>query len=463
MRRHFLYSFCLLCVLSIGKIHAQLKEPSLKELVEAAINKDYRLANQRLDVALTEVDQRLLKEAYLPRVDISGKEAFLFSSFAVKSQEIQIPQLDIDIKTGRNRFSMVSNLVMAGAGGNMLLYSGGKIPHLKRALEEKVKAQTEIMEKDRQEIIGAITAAYDQLALLKQIRLVLDDSEKRLAENKKTADKAFGYGLITKYEHQKIEVAQAQLASKIQDYEGKRTLVLRQLFLLTDVESERLALINNGLNPLEGPLTDNNIENRAELKALDAAIEANRFKIKAEKTWFVPKVQAAASLGYLGLLGGHLSSRDPVSLTGEKLSAGMPNLNILPTFNIGVGFKWDLFDGNQGKREVQKAEIEFSKTKNERKEVEEKLELNLTKSQTDFTSALSQVQVRYKQQETADNALKQATKEYRTGLIKSSQLIDAEEDFQQAALGFIQAVYNQRRSYIDLLKATGNLTIQAIQ
>ena len=62
-----------------------------------------------------------------------------------------------------------------------------------------------------------------------------------------------------------------------------------------------------------------------------------------------------------------------------------------------------------------------------------------------------------------EHALTQAGKEYRVGLIRTSQLIDAEEDFENASLALIQAAYDQRRAAIELLKATGNLTPQSVQ
>jgi outer membrane protein TolC len=138
-------------------------------------------------------------------------------------------------------------------------------------------------------------------------------------------------------------------------------------------------------------------------------------------------------------------------------------MNTLPVFNIGVSAKWNLFDGREGKNDVQKAKIEMQKLENDKKDALEKLELNLAKCYTDYDVANSQVTVKSTQKQTALNALTQATKEYRTGLIKSSQLIDAEEDFQQAALAYIQAVYDQRRAAINLLKATGNLNVHSIQ
>lgn len=442
---------------SVNLANAQTA-PTLQELTDSAIARNYELANKHLEIQETEIDQKKLKEAYLPHVSITGKEAFMLSSFGVRTPEILIPQLNIDIKEGHNRYTTTGNLITANAGAEMLIYSGGKVPALKKALIEKKNAQTALLEKDKQEITGMIYQAYDQLALLKQVKVLLDDSEKRLAANKATADKAFGYGLITKYEHQKIEVAQSQLESKNLEYEGKRSLVLKQLNLLTNIDPARLDLIDYSLQPMVVNSAEGSIENRAEIKALDASILANQYKMESEKKWFVPKVQAATSLGYIGLSGGHINSSKPVLPVGDrKLSANMPNLNLFPMFNIGIGFKWDIFDGNAGKRAVQKAGIEVLMSENNKKDALEKLELNLANTRTNFEIANAQISLKAKQKDIAQNALTQATKEYRVGLIKSSQLIDAENDYQNAAMDYVQAVFDQRRAAVELLKATGRL------
>ena len=452
------YLFSLFLFFCFGHLVNAQTAPTLQELTDSAIARNYELANKHLEIRETEIDQKKLNEAYLPHVSVTGKEAFMLSSFGVKSPEILIPQLNIDIKEGRNRYTTTGNLITANAGAEMLIYSGGKIPALKKALNEKKNAQTALLEKDKQEIIGIIYQAYDQLALLTQVKVLLDDSEKRLEANKATADKAFGYGLITKYEHQKIEVAQSQLESKNLEYEGKRALVLKQLNLLTNIDSSRLALIEHSLEPIVVNSAEGSIENRAEIKALDASILANQYKMQSEKKWFVPKVQAATSLGYIGLGGGHIKSSKPVLPVGDrKLSADMPNLNLFPMFNIGIGFKWDIFDGNAGKRAVQKAGLEVQKSENSKKDALEKLELNLANTQTNFNIANAQISLKAKQKDIAQNALMQATKEYRVGLIKSSQLIDAENDFQNAAMDYVQAIFNQRRAAVELLKATGRL------
>jgi outer membrane protein TolC len=79
---------------------------------------------------------------------------------------------------------------------------------------------------------------------------VLDQGKKRLNINKKTAEKALGYGLITPYDFKKIELAQATLDSKMVEYEGKKELLITQMHILTGIDRDRIALINPNLEKL---------------------------------------------------------------------------------------------------------------------------------------------------------------------------------------------------------------------
>ncbi|MDF2514928.1 MAG: TolC family protein [Sphingobacterium sp.] len=436
--------------------------PSLQELIRRAIDKDYSLRNKQLDVAITDEERQKVKDSFLPKISISASDMFSYMSIGVKSKELIIPSLNIDISTDHNRFNTSNNTLSAGADLSMLVYSGGKVSHSQKALAHKSEAQKLIMETDRQQIMSDLLEAYDQLALLKQVKKVLLESTVRLAENRKIADKALAYGLTTKYEYQKIEVAQAQLVAKVAEYTGKRELVLKQLFLLTNIDAGRLTLIDNDLESILVTQPQNGIENRAEIKSLGATMRAAEYKVRAEKTWFTPKVSLMGSVAYLGMFDRHLSSSKPLQATGQKLSSSAPTITVFPMMNIGVGAKWDVFDGRTGKHEVRKAEFELKQIENQTLEVTEKLELNLEKCKTDYIISLTQITVKAAQQVTAENALKQATKEFRTGLVRSIQLIDAENDFQQASLDYINGVYTQRRAAVNLLMATGNLDLTAI-
>ncbi|MCE7042481.1 TolC family protein [Dyadobacter sp. CY312] len=436
--------------------------PNLEELVSAALQKDHSLAIKQLDIGLTHVDQQKLREVYLPHLDLSGKYAFMAAGINAKAPANSVPELGIALPALDDAFTNRANLVTGGLKADVVLYTGGKVPALKKALIEKEKGQTAMLEKDRQQIIADVSTAYDQLALLKQVKLVLDESKNRLRLNAETAEKAFGYGLITKFEYQKIEVAQAQLDAKIQQYEGKRTLLIHLLHTYTGLETDRIALINNELTPLNESADDRSIMGRPEIAALNASINAHRYQIDAAKSWWKPKVQASTSLGYLNMFGIQLKAKEPFP-TGNTMTLKTNKLELMPNFNIGVGFKWDLFDGNKGKREVQQSKIELQKVEHEREEAMEKLELNLIKQETEMSSARAEIYVREKQRQTSLNALTQAAKEFKTGLIKTTDLVGAETDYQTAALEYLQSVFNQRRVAVELLKATGSLNVASIQ
>src|SRR5262245_25002404 len=108
--------------------NAQIKAPDLSELIDSAIKKNYTLANQELDVELSELDKRKLSNEFLPRVNVTGSDAFVLNSISLRTKEVKIPQLNIDISEMRNRFTSTSNLTTLNTEASMLLYSGGKIP-----------------------------------------------------------------------------------------------------------------------------------------------------------------------------------------------------------------------------------------------------------------------------------------------------------------------------------------------
>jgi outer membrane protein TolC len=441
---------------------AQIGPPSLEEMVQAAVKKDFKLANQKADIEINKIDEKKLKEAFLPRITLGAQDSYNISSISLYSPGLSIPDLNINIVEGNNTFTTRSNLLKSDISISALLFSGGKITYLKKALTEKQKALSLMMESNKQDIISEVISAYDQLALLRQVQLVLEESRKRLDIDKKIADKALRYGLITKYEHQKIEVAQAQLASRRIDYEGRLDVVVELLWLLTDIDRERILQLQQNMVPLETEDGQLNISKRSEIQAFDAVIKASEYKIAAEKTWIIPKVQALSSIGYLRSTLGHIKSSDPVVSGGAPLSENLPGFHIFPLFTVGIGLKWEIFNGNEGRREIEKAKLEVTKAQNEKYDITEKLELNLAQCRNNYSTSLSKVKLSSVQQQTASNALTQATAEYSTGLIKSSQLIEAEEDLQNASLHYLEAVFNQRRAAVSLLKAQGILYVDSI-
>lgn len=444
--------------------------PTLQELIDSALVNDEVLQQQGLENKLTGLDDEKLKNAFLPRLDVSGKGGYLYASTHLVSPEITIPAIPnvypgavIPEGTYSNNLNISGLSATAKAEASMLIYSGGKVKNLREANREKGQSEKVLMEKSRDEIITAVSKAYDQFALVNESKRVLDEAQKRLDINQKTADKALGYGLITPYDHKKIELAQATLASKIVEYEGKRSLLITQLYLLTGIEKERISLIAPSLMPIQYKAVEENISDRAEIKALEHGIKATDYKIKAEKSWWIPKVQAQTSLTYFGLYNNHIAtSKDIIPNSGKKLDWSPENINVFPLVQAGVGFKWDIFDGKEGKHAIAKARIDKQILESKKSDAEKKLKLNLANNQTNYDISLAQIALKQKAREIARNALEKVEKEFRYGTKKSADLIDAENDLETAELEYQNAIFLQRRSAIELMQSTQDLQIEKL-
>lgn len=442
--------------------------PTLQELIDNAMRYDQTLQQQILQNKITHLNNEKLKDVFLPKVEVSGKTGYLYSNVHFTMPDIHIPSLlnvipARTIEGGKNQLNISGISAMARAEASMLIYSGGKVKYLKKANEEKALSEQVLMEKSKDEVITSISKAYDQFALIYQSKLSLEEAKKRLIINRKTADKALGYGLITPYEHKKIELAQATLDSKIVEYEGKKNLLITQLHLLTGVEKERIAQIEPKLLPIEYQISEEKIDNRAEIKALEHGIKATELKIKAEERWWMPKVQAMASFTYIGLYNNHLKSTEPlVSNTKFRIDSKPSNLNVLPLFQAGIGFKWEIMDGNEGKHAIEMAKIEKEILESKKDNAERLLKLNLANNKTNYDVASAQIVLKIKAKEIARKALDNVEKEFRYGTKKSLDLIEAENDLQTAELDYQTAIFNQRRSAIELMKSTQDLRIEKL-
>lgn len=471
--------------------------PELKELIYLSVNKDRKVADKNIDKLIAESQQKAVRSAYIPKVELGGKYVFAYSNLNSKIGDIEgfesigklqefmknpafpvmFPQLagltgeitklqQLLAQQGMTLPSVSKNMdgdiygnyFGIDATAKMLLYSGGQVPNISKALTEKIKAQDALSDKCKSDVINDIITCYDQLALLNQSKHVLDESAIRLAAEKKYATLALKNGLATSFDTLKIAVADANLQAKRSEYESKKTLLHHKLAQLTGKPFSSFETINPALDLLLYADTTTDVSNRAELRALTAGAEAQKFMLKSEKSHYLPKVQALASARYDNIF------KADANLTGPiPMDMKINNIGLGPTFMVGVGFKWELFDLSGGSAKVRQAALEVKKAENSREEARELLQLNQTKVTTNYESSILQVTYKDKQRQAARMALDLAQKSYNEGIINITERLATETEMQNAELEFLQAVFAQRQAALECYKATGNLTLSNIR
>jgi outer membrane protein TolC len=471
--------------------------PELKTLIELSINKDHKVSEKNIDKQIAEVQQQAVRSAYIPKVELGGKYMYGYTSVhsdigeisgfeslgklqefmktpafptmfptlagltgeitklqqLMTQQGLQIPSVTKDLDG-----NLYGNYFGVDATAKMLLYSGGQVPNTTKALGEKIKAQEALSDKCKSDVISEVITFYDQLALLNQSKHVLDESALRLAAEKKYAILALKNGLATSFDTLKIAVADANLQAKLAEYESKAALLDQKLAQLTGQPVTMFAIENPGLELLLYADTSTDISNRAELRALSAGAEAQKYMLKAEKSHYLPKVQALASVRYDNIFNGTADMKAPVPMDMK-----INNIGLGPTFMVGVGFKWELFDRSGGYAKVHQASLEVQKAENARDEARELLELNQTIVKTNYQASISQVTYKNKQRLAAHMALDLAQKSYNEGMINITERLAAETEMQNAELEYLQAVFAERQSALECYKATGDLTLSNIR
>lgn len=440
---------CICFVWSISLCKAQDNSfLSRKELIVKAIEQSYVIANTQAEINKTRIDRFKAYQAYLPNVSLNSTYTRLNDDIAMNLPSIKIPVPLPGLPPG---FALEpslppielqdKNIFKTDISASMLLFSGLKVPFLSKAAYHKELAEGYLLKKEEIDIIIEITDYYDRLALLDQSLIVLEDSKKRLDEETAFAEKAYKIGLISAYDLSKIEIVKQELKAKQIDIESKRKMIISKLNQMTNISKEELENIHPSLEIWNIDITNTQVESRTELKSLKEAINATDYSKKADLASYMPNVFA-------------FSKKE---LYTKDLSA------LDPEWYIGVGLRWNILDGGQNYRNMQKTKLDLAIAQNNYDNTLSLLKLNMEKSQFELEEMNQLINVAYEKKNIAKKGLEISIKQYELGLSSITERLAAETDFQNACLEYLQSIYQQRLACTKFLEANGTLNIDVIK
>ncbi|WP_164975311.1 TolC family protein [Lutibacter sp. HS1-25] len=473
MTRRFLItiSFCLFFIFNAAYTFAQTSnnDLDLQKVLYAALDYNKSLKNNLLDIEKSEEVKKSIKHTYIPTLELGGSYAYTSGKLNLETDvfpvtipsftlpplipgipAIELPPTGIDIPALNQNIDFKGNVWMGGLTAKWTLFTGLKAPYLSKAMEHKIEAQEQMYKLEEANLITEVASYYDKLALLEQTKRLLEIETKRLEKETIVAKKALEQGLITQHEFQKVEIAQLKLASKQLEYDGGKELLLLKLHQLTGIDVSRLSTIKVELTPRLVNDLGNSYLNRPELAALDEATKATEYQYKSEINGYLPKIQAFASHQYAGIHNGNLGD------------LGVNELSLYPLNSLGLGMKWELFDGLETKGKRDQIKIDLEKTRNKKEEVNDLLELNYKNCLIQFNNLTAQTKLKDKQMQTANKSLDISYKEYQNGLIHLSDFLESQAEYTSTTLDYYDTVWAQRNSALELLKATGSLQVQKL-
>ncbi|MGM0934699.1 MAG: TolC family protein [Bacteroidota bacterium] len=448
--------FILLFILFAGLLPytsiAQETDPVLDNLIKKGLEKSHSININQLDAEKAQVDQKLAKSVFLPKISLNGSYTRLNDdiSFDDDTQNLLRATQKLLIKEAVGiPFNAVfpeniplqkvnnlqdKNILKSSVDVDWVLFSGFEAANALKAAKYKEASfhYAGLAEKDR--IILNIIETYDRLALVNASEMVLSASEDYLQDQEHFVKKAIENGLATPISRKKIELAQQQLAARQLEFSQNKSLLIEVLHQLTGEAKKVLRSLDPGLSTI--PLADEIApEKRNEVMALEEAEKATTYKAKMEKSHFIPKV---AIKGHYEFLEDDLSLLDP-------------------QWYAAIGVKWNLFDGGQSRLNSQKTELEARKYREQIEEAEEMIALSLVKAEHAYEASFQNSRIAQKEIELAKATLDLVNKQHKNDLASITEVLDALRDLERAKFQLQESYFSQRRAATTLFHSKGLL------
>lgn len=445
--------FCLFLTLfpSVNS-EAQQLEPELEELIRKGLEKSHAVNAYELDVEKAQVDQKLAKSVFLPKVTLNGSYTRLNDDITIDddtqnllmaTQKLLIKEAagipfnapfpeSIPLQEGDNLQD--KEILKSSVDVDWVLFSGLEATNALKAARHKEASMNYAGLAEKDKIALKIIETYDKLALVNASEKVILVTEEYLEEQAHFVTKAVANGLATPISRKKIELAQQQLAAKQLEFSHNKTLLIEVLHQLTGENKEALRLLKPELSSAILS-TAQNAEKRNEVKALEEAEKATNYKSKMERSHFIPKI---ALKGHYEILEDDLSLFDP-------------------QWYVGVGVRWNVFDGDQSRLESIKSKLDSKKYREQIEEAQEMIALSQVKAELSLESAVQNTQIAQKEIELAKATFEMVDKQHRNDLASINEVLDALKDLEKAKFKLQESYFNQRRAVTALLHAKGLL------
>lgn len=414
----------LLCY--VGTVWAQddgkdIKEWSLQECIDYAVENNLTVQDANLDQSLAEIDLMKTKSSRLPNLFGSASQSL--------SNGNTIDPITSDY---------VSNQISAtnlGLSTSVTLFQGNQINNQIKQSRLVLDQNSLFVKEAQNNIVLSVTEAYLRTLYSKEAVLVQENLLKTSIQEEEQAKARYEAGTIAMKDYTD---AQSQTASNRYNLIAEKNnyelqlLELKQLLQLdpweemaiSEVDTEKATVI---------PVID---KMQVYEKALDylPEVSANELSIDiSEKELDIAKGGYLPTLSLTGSIGSGYTSIDYNNFTDQ--------LDINFNQKIGLSLSIPIFNRNQTKAEVQSAQVNIEKAKLQLKSVENEVYQKVESGWQNLISAQEQMAAAMASQKAAEESYKLAQKKYELGGLSTTDLILSQNAYANAKENYMQAKY----------------------
>lgn len=406
---------------------------NLKDALELLVKNNNEVNLAKTKVATKKMEWQQIKDNKYPDIKIGGQYYRLTAA-----------NVDNKLKSSQSSTSdlKVNQFILGQANASLPIFAGFKIKNSIHVNENLYKAEIANSENTIEETSMKIIEYYAQLyKALKTVELI-EDNLKSAEQRVNDFNNLVENGIIARNDLLKAQLQWSKIQLSLDEANKNVNIINYALITLLKLPIDFKIGIDehqfDGSTPLLAIENDEQaLKNRKDLEALHFYQKANENSIKIARSGYFPSL--ALNSGYIAI-----SLQNVVDVTNAV--------------NFGGGISYNLSSLFKTKNEVKVA-----KSKAEELKIQEALLLDAIKIETQ--QAFENFSLAQKQNKVYQQAIDQATENYRivkdkydNGLATTNDLLDADVEQLNAKINFATSRANILLKYYEMLSASGTLT-----
>lgn len=417
-----------------------------------ALENNRKLKEARLELEASEQVKKNAFTKYFPNVS-AGAVAMKALDPLV---EAEIPEMNLPVYDGNpvNLLSPTQYAYFPGLELDLLDYAnvgyvmavqpvflGGRIINGNKLATVGVEAGEYKLDLSEDEILAQTESYYWQIVALKEKEITLTSYENLLNNLLGDVQAAYDAGLIQKSDVLKVQLEINSIKTKRIRLENGLSLLKMAMCQYIGVHyNDSIAFADNEIDIItpeeiyKEPETA--IEERSEYKLLNKALEAEELRKKMELGEHLPTLAVGAQGLYLDFM-------DSQNTNGLAFA----------TLSIPISGWWG------GSHKIKEQQIKVEIAKNNLEEKTELLLLQIDKAYKELNESFEQISVAQISVQQAEEHLTEVQNNYDAGILKTSDLLEAQAIFQDAKDALVEAKTDYKIKQIYYYKATAGISL----
>ncbi len=414
---------------------------------QKALEHNQNVKTAEADYAISLASSKLSKRAMLPQFDLSATYTYMNDPQVMDIPGFELPTLagqpsGVFYPGGTTNLTYHNNY-SGGIDFSLPIYMGGKLRNYIKMSDYGINISEKNLNNTKDDLVLEVDQQYWSLVSLKENYLVLEKSVKLLEDVVRETKNRARVGIVTKNEVLKTQVelnnaklALIQLTNAIQ----LSKMALNQTIgntILTDVVIEDSLIVLNS-----APVNVADIEARAidrnELQILENQVEITNANRKVTRSDYLPQLVSFANYGF----------QNPNHKAMDETEL---------TWNAGVSLSIPVFHWGEKHLKVKQAKLATEKAQLTYDKAKEGIMLEIQQSIYKVNESLVQISFTKESLNQADENLKLEMNRLKQGIVTTTDVLDAQVQWQKANSDFIAAKANYKINESNYYKTIGSL------